>query len=144
MSPTLTFVEAHIQTFFLNVSYSLCRHNSPFALSTQVGDPLAHRQEGRLHPASSHGLAATTGFVESDCEDQQVDDLELWLLIQAPQGFIDAEFFAVASPELEDALSFFRGFSGVCCAAEQHCRLEITHESVSDFGWSSRQGLPCG
>ena len=49
--------------------------------STQVGDPLVHCQEGRLHSASSYGFADTPIVSEPYSEDQQVGDLE-FLVVQ--------------------------------------------------------------
>ena len=46
--------------------------------STQVGDPLAHRQEGRAHAASFDGLSTTAGSAVSETKHEEVAELA-WL-----------------------------------------------------------------
>ena len=42
---------------------------------TQVGDPLAHRQEGAANGVSSDRLALAADLPASDAEDEQVGEL---------------------------------------------------------------------
>ena len=53
---------------------------------TQVGNPLAHRQEGRAHAASFDGLSTASSPAVPEAENEEVADFR-FMAHHFPQGF---------------------------------------------------------
>ena len=67
--------------------------------STQVGDPLAHRQEGRAHAASFDGLSTPSRPAVSETEHEEVAEF-CFRVHHFPQGWVDLSG-SRADPELD-------------------------------------------
>ncbi len=110
---------------------------------TQVGDPLAHRQQGFIHCASSHAFAGLATGAVAMGEDEEVADL-VFLTRDSTEGRVLPVLVAEGDPGVEDLgigpLSLAcSGFVG-----KRQSSAEVKVELVSGERWSSRHGLSCG
>ena len=112
-------------------------------LSTQVGDPRAHRQEGCAHAASFDGLSGAAVSAVSHCEDEDVAEFRFWFT-HFPEGWGDSDATAELRPEGERALSLFGRFPSIDCGGERQRRAEVSDEIQLGGTSKSVQGLACG
>ena len=112
---------------------------------TQVGEPLAHRQEGLVHRARLDRSSAGSGSLGAvaHAEDEQVAEL-VFAIRDVAEGGVMAKFCAEGGPAPEgggsaSASLLDRGFAG-----EVERSAEISSEACSFVRCKSFQGASCG
>ena len=112
---------------------------------TQVGEPLAHRQEGLVHRARLDRSRAGSGSLGAvaHAKDEQVAEL-VFAIWDVAEGGVMAKFFAEGSPAPEGGGSAPASLldRGLACEVERSA--EISSEACSFFRCKSFQGTSCG
>ena len=111
--------------------------------ATQVGDPLAHHQEGRAHAASFDGVSTASRPAVSEAENEEVADFR-FRVHHFPQGWVDLEVVAEFGPEFEDSVALFRRFGCVDCGGERQRSAKVSEEIHCSGTSNSVQGFSCG
>ena len=98
---------------------------------TQVGDPLAHRQQGVRDCASAQRLAGFAGFsAQAQGEDEQVAELDFRVL-HGGERWAKTEGATEVGPITEDLVSGFGSFARVGFRGDLMSKAEVSLEDIS-------------
>ena len=110
---------------------------------TQVGNPLAHCQEGVLYRVSSDRFAGLAGLAIAVGKDEEVADLGFRVgdRTETRGGSVGG---TEVGPDGEDTLPGGIGLAGGGLGGDCESSAEVRLEIEADGSWSRRQGPTCG
>ena len=108
----------------------------------QVGDALAHGQEGCVHRVSPDRVVGGSKASVADPEDEEV--VETLLLVDSAEGRGDTDFFAELGPPAEVRVLRLAVLGSSGSAGALMSSAEVSEEAVLGSRVKSTQGLACG
>ncbi len=111
--------------------------------STQVGDALAHRQEGFIHCVSSDRLVGLSCSSVAQTEHEEVGELGL-LSLEITEGRQDIVSHAEVAPHGKDLVLGAQVLGGDGSGGCLERKAKVSLEAVSVGRCSSFQGFCCG